>query len=146
MGIRRQISGIDILLAIDPAGGTDYKFVVCLTTNSLERTTAVIDAASKCGPYYLPGVQSIQIPFTFNEVLDTDDMVEMSEEALHPLWANKTIVGWKYGPADPQGGDLTFTGIGFIGELKRSDPDNAVSSVSSTLYVQGAITMTKTGS
>ena len=146
MGIRRQISGIDILLAIDPLGGTAYKYVVCLTTNSLDRTTSIIDAASKCGPYYLPGVQSIQIPFTFNEVLDVDTGVEVSEEQLHPLWANKTIVSWKYGPAAPQGGDISFTGIGFLGELKRTDGDNTVSSVTSTLYVQGAITMTKTGS
>ena len=143
MGTRRQISGKDILLKIDPAGGTNYDLVVCLTTQSLERTTSVIDAASKCGPYKLPGAQAIQIPFTFNDVLSASNG-EVSETALHPLWAASTVISFYYGPATPAGGDVVYTGKGFIGELKRSDPFNAQSSTSSTLEVQGTITQTVT--
>ena len=145
MGLRRQISGIDILLQIDPAGGTNYYLIVCLTTNSLERTTTVIDAASKCGPYKVPGVQSIQIPFTFNDVLDTNNG-EVSEQALHLLWQNKTVISWKYGPSTPAAGDVTYSGKGFLGDLKRTDAQSSVSSSSCTIEVQNAITQLVTGS
>jgi hypothetical protein len=145
MGTRREISGNDILLSIDPDGGTNYKLLVCLTSNSLERTTNVIDAASKCGPNKLPGVQDIKVPFTFYDVLDAD-AGEVSEDALHPLWANKTTISWKYGPAIPASGDVTYTGIGFIGSLNKADAQNSPSTITGTIEVKGTITQTITGS
>lgn len=137
--MEHKISGNDVLLYIDPDGGTNYKLIVCLTTNSLERTTNVIDAASKCGPDKLPGVQSIQIPFEFQQVLDTDNG-RVSEAALHPLWAAKTTIGWKFGEAVPGPGSVTYTGQAFIGELKTTAAQNAPTVTSSTLEVKGDIT------
>ncbi len=145
MGARREISGNDILLSIDPDGGTNYILVVCLTSNSLERTTNVIDAASKCGPNKLPGAQDIKVPFEFHDVLDTTN-AEISEEALHPLWANKTVIGWKFGKVTPDAGDVTYTGTGFIGSLNTSAALNAPVVTSSSIEVQGTITQTRTGS
>lgn len=142
---RRQISGIDILLQIDPLGGNNYDLVVCLTSNSLERTTTVIDAASKCGPEKLPGVQSIQIPFVFNDVLDVNSG-EISESDLHTLWQNKTVFSWKYGKVTPVAGDVSYTGTGFLSDLKTTDAQNAASSTSGTIEVQGDIIQVKTGS
>lgn len=145
MGLRRQISGIDVLLQIDPLGGTNFDLVVCLTSNGLERTTSVIDAASKCGPEKLPGVSSIQVPFAFNDVLDANSG-EISEEALHDLWQNKTIITFKYGKLTPAAGDVTYTGTGFISELKSSAAQNAAASTTATIEVQGDVTKVKTGS
>lgn len=143
--MRREISGTDILLQIDPAGGTDFSLIVCLTTNGLERTTTVIDASSKCGPYYLPGVQAISIPFAFNDVFDVN-AGEISEQGLHPIWEAKTVISWKYGPLSPQPGDVSYTGIGFISDLKLSDAQNSASAVTATISVQGNITQVVTGS
>jgi hypothetical protein len=145
MGLRRQISGIDVLLQIDPLGGTNFDLVVCLTSNGLERTTSVIDAASKCGPEKLPGVRSIQVPFAFNDVLDANSG-EISEEALHDLWQNQTIITFKYGKLTPAAGDVTYTGTGFISELKSSAAQNAAASTTATIEVQGDVTKVKTGS
>lgn len=142
---RREISGNDILLQIDPAGGVQYSLVVCLTTNSLERTTQVIDAGSKCGPSKLPGVRSIQVPFTFNDVLDANSG-EISEGDLHNLWQSQTIISWKYGKVTPVAGDVSYTGVGFIGELKSSAAQNSAATTSSTIEVQGDITQIVTGS
>lgn len=145
MGARREISGNDILLQIDPLGGTTFDLIVCLTSNSLERTTQVIDAGSKCGPSKLPGVQSITLPFAFNDVLDVATG-EISEEDLHDLWANKTIFTWKFGVVTPKAGDVTYTGKGFLGSLSIVAAMNSSANSTSTIEVQGSITKVKTGS
>ena len=145
MGARREISGNDIVLRIDPDGGTNYDLLVCLTSNSLERTTQVIDAGSKCGPSKLPGVQSIQVPFTFIDVLDTNNG-EISEGALHPLWANKTIITFSYGKVSAAAGDVTYTGTAFIGDLKSTAAQNAPATTTGTLEVQGTILQVITAS
>jgi hypothetical protein len=145
MGIRRQIAGSDIILAIDPNGGTNYYLVVCLTSNSLERTTAVIDAGSKCGPELLPGVQSISMPFAFNDVFDTNNG-EISESALHPLWASSATISWKFGPLVAAEGDCTYTGLGYISDLKTTAANNQQVQTTATISVQGSITQTITAS
>jgi hypothetical protein len=145
MGLRRQISGIDILLQIDPLGGTNFDLIVCLTSNSLERTTTVINAASKCGPEKLPGVRSIQVPFAFNDVLDVNTG-EISESDLHALWVNQTVFSFKYGKLTPAAGDVTYTGKGFLSDLKSSAAQNAAASTTGTIEVQGDVTQVKTGS
>jgi hypothetical protein len=145
MGLRRQISGIDVLLQIDPLGGVSYDLVVCLTSNSLERTTTVIDAASKCGPEKLPGVRSIQIPFAFNDVLDANSG-EISESDLHELWQSQKIISFKYGKLTPEAGDVTYTGTGFISDLKSVAAQNSASASTCTIEVQGDLVQVKTGS
>ena len=59
----RKVAGDDVLLFIDPAGGTTYELVVCLTSNSFKIANAIIDAKSKCGPDNLPGVQTFEVTF-----------------------------------------------------------------------------------
>lgn len=145
MGTRRQIAGKDIILAIDPAAGTNYDLIVCLTSNSLERTTAVIDAGSKCGPELLPGIQSITMPFAFNDVFDTANG-EISESALHPLWASSQTISWKFGPVTPVAGDVTYTGLGYISDLKTTAANNQQVQTTGTISVQGNITQTITAS
>lgn len=145
MATRREISGNDILLFIDPLKGTNYTLVVCLTSNSLERTTNEIDASSKCGPNLLPGTQQIKVPFEFHDVWDVNSG-EISEGDLHTLWANKTIVSWKFGRATPTATDVTYTGVGFIGSLNTVAAQNAPVVTSSSIAVQGGITQTITGS
>lgn len=144
-GVRREISGNDIVLSIDPSGGTDYTLLVCLTSNSLERTTNEIDASSKCGPNLLPGTQTIKVPFEFHDVLNTT-IDEISEQALHPLWAAKTIITWKFGPISPSVGDVSYTGTGFIGTLNTVAAQNSPVVTSGSLAVQGSITQIVTGS
>lgn len=145
MGTRRPAQGSDIVLAIDPAAGTNYILIVCLTSNSLERTTAVIDAGSKCGPSLLPGVQTISLPFTFNDMFDTANG-EISEEALHPLWASSQTITWKFGKLIPAAGDVTYTGAGYISDLKTTAALNQPVQTTGTVSVQGSITQTRTGS
>lgn len=145
MGIERQMTGKDIILAIDPNGGTNYDLVVCLTSNSLERTTAVIDAGSKCGPSLLPGVQTITMPFTFNDVWDTINGT-ISEAPLHKLWESSATISWLFGKLSPVEGDVTYTGRGYISDLKTTAALNQQVQTTGTISVQGNITQTITAS
>ena len=112
----RKINGKDILLFIDPAGGTSYKTVICLTDNSKKLATAIVDAASKCGPDSSPGAQTITVDFT-GQVVVLPDVGQVAEADLFPLWQNSTVIGWKMGTATPVVGDVTYTGSGFISDL-----------------------------
>lgn len=145
MGLRREISGNDILLFIDPLGGTNYNLIVCLTSNSINRTTNQIDASSKCGASILPGTQTITVPFEFHDVWDTANG-EFSEADLHPLWALKTTFSWKYGLAIPTEGSVAYTGVGFLANLNIVAAQNTAVTSSAEIAVQGAITQVKTGS
>lgn len=135
---QRKVIGKDILLFIDPAGATDYKTLVCLTSNSLKRTTSIIDAASKCGPDSQPGAQTISADFTGQVVVDPDTG-KISEADLHDLWADSTTVGWKIAPAVPENGDVIYSGAGFISDLSDTFDMNGAT-FTGTLAVSGAIT------
>ena len=145
MGIRREISGNDILLSIDPLAGTNYTLLVCLNSNSLESTTSVIDAGSKCGPNKLAGTIDNKIALEVIDVLDTTNS-ELSSEALFELQQAKQIVSWKYGKVTPAAGDVTYTGTGFIASWKNNANKNSPVTTTCDLEIQGNIVKTRTGS
>ena len=145
MGIRREISGNDSLLSIDPLAGTNYTLLVCLNSNSLESTTSVIDAGSKCGPNKLAGTIDNKIALEVIDVLDTTNS-ELSSEALFELQQAKQIVSWKYGKVTPAAGDVTYTGTGFIASWKNNANKNSPVTTTCDLEIQGNIVKTRTGS
>jgi hypothetical protein len=137
---QRKVIGKDILLFIDPNGGTQYETLVCLTSNGLNRTTSITDAASKCGPDSQPGSQTISIPFSGQIAVDPD-AGKASEGDLHGLWADSTQIGWKIGPAIPIDGDVIYEGKGFISDLSSTQDMNGAT-FTSTIAVSGAVTKT----
>ena len=58
-----KVQGGNMLLFIDPTGGTNYDTVVCLTSVSSTMSVQPIDASSACGPDKAPG--SIDISYSF---------------------------------------------------------------------------------
>ncbi len=145
MGARREISGNTILLSIDPNNGTDYKLVVCLTSNSLNFATNQIDASSKCGPSILPGTQTFTAPFEFHDVLDTTNS-EISAEALYALLISKATFSWRWGAAIPAAGDVVWTGNGFLATLNLVAAQNTPVTGSGEIAIQGIPLAVKTGS
>lgn len=132
----RKVAGKDVLLFIDPAGGTNYALVVCLTQNSLNRTASQIDNATKCGPDLGPGAQSATVDFTGVVVYGNDDATRITEAQLNAAWETGATVGWKMGTATPVAGDAVYTGTGFIADLK-ADYSMTGATFSGTIGVQG---------
>ena len=136
-----QLSGASILLYIDPAGGTNYDTVVCLTSQSWSGTTNVIDATSKCGPNTLPGTQTNSVSFEGQHMYDPIAGT-LSGASLFDLWQNKTTIGWKIAPAIPVTGDEVLSSTGFISELSKSYGIADPSTFTGTLSIYGATTQT----
>ena len=67
-----EVSGSDILLAIDPALGTNWATIVCLTSNGINISTDTINSSSKCGTSSSPGTQTMDVPFEGNYMKNPD--------------------------------------------------------------------------
>lgn len=117
-----EVSGSDILLFIDPLGGTAYDTLVCLTSNSITGSTDTINSSSKCGTSSSPGTQTNDVSFEGNYMKDLDGG-NISGADLWDLWKNKTNFSWKMGPVVPVPGDDTYYGTGFLSTLTLTFPD-----------------------
>ena len=136
----RKISGNDVLLYLGTDGIT-YDTIVCLTSQSVTRATTEIDANTKCGPDKLPGVQTNDISFEGQIMLDPDSGT-VSTDQLDDYWRNKTTVYWKMGKAVPVTGDVTYYGTGFISQLDETYGQDAPSTFSGKIAPYGIINKT----
>lgn len=124
-------------LFIDPAGGTDYSSLVCLTSFKFPRKVNVINADSMCGPDKRPG----QLDFgdiTFDgQTFLIPDTGKISSVDLDALLVNKTTIGWKIAPAVTTPGSESWYGSGFISGLDNNYSLDKVGEFSGSLGVYG---------
>ena len=139
----RQISADSILLFIDPAAGTDYSLVVCLENQSMANSSDEIDATSKCGQAVLPGKKKSTIDFSGFRVLDPDTD-RISEDDLFDLWKSQTQISFKYGPAVPVSGDISYTGKGYLIKYDLEDSLSSAGKFSATISLTGDPVQTTT--
>lgn len=136
-----KVSGGTMLLFIDPAGGTDYDTVVCLTSVGKSNTVNVIDASSACGPDKSPG--TIEISYSFEgQHLQDPATGKISGTSLLQLLRNKTTIGWKIAPETPVTGDEIEEGTGYLSELSSTYGYDAVGTFTGALQPYGEPTIT----
>lgn len=129
--------GKKYVFLIDPANGTNYGLIVCLTDNSFNLTANVIDASSKCGTYKFNGVKDRTIEITGNMIM-TPDSGHYSEADLHTLFENDTPFGWLFGPETPEAGDTYYTGVdAIISNLGISAPNEGAVTFTATVQLNG---------
>lgn len=136
-----KISGNDVLLFIDTSGVspyTNYNAVVCLTSQSVTRTTNEIDAKSKCGPDKLPGTQDNGITFEGQVMLDPA-AGRISSDDIDDAWRNRVTIGYKVGKVTPGIGDITYYGTGFISKFDEVFGQDAPSTFSGAIAPYGLI-------
>jgi hypothetical protein len=106
-----KVSARDYLLFADLAGGTSFKPVACLTSNSFTSTLNTIDATSKCGDQFQPGPaynQSFKCEgFAIDE---TGTPSKDSYQQLYTAHAAGTTFTIKMGKAVPTSGDVYYGG------------------------------------
>lgn len=140
MADENVITGKEILVFLDPAGGTAFgKLIVCLNSNSFNRSASVIDATSKCGTKKLNGEKerSLEIEGNIVYIPGTD---AISEGDLNDLFEDDQEVGWKWARAIPEDGDDIYTGVGIISKLTASAPKDGVATFSATIEINGVPT------
>lgn len=135
-----KINGTDVLLFMGLDGIT-YNTVVCLTSETVDRTTNEIDAKSKCGPDKLPGTQDNGVSFE-GQVMADPSTGRISTDDMDDYWRNKTTIYWKVGKAVPVVGDVTYYGTGFIAKLSETFAQDAVATFSGAIGVYGVLSKT----
>lgn len=114
-----KVEGGNMLLFIDPDGGTDYEIVVCLTSVSKSDSVTVVDASSACGPDKSPGALELSYSFEGQHLQDPDGGA-ISGTDLRILLRGEQTIGWKIAPETPVDGDEIESGTGFLSELSST--------------------------
>jgi hypothetical protein len=130
-----KVQGGNMLLFIDPAGGTSYSMVVCLTNVGKKDSVAIVDAASACGPDKSPGVLDLSYSFEGQNLQDPSGTI--SGTSLRQLLRNKTTVGFMIAPDTPIVGDEIEEGTGYFSELSSSYAFNSVGTFTGSLQPYG---------
>lgn len=134
-----KITADTYFLFIDPAGGTSYDQVVCLTDFNYSGSTGVNDASTMCGPDQSAGDLSSTIGLNAAYMLDPATG-EITAPEIFTLWQDKSIFGWKIGKATPEAGDVTKTGQGFFSAYGETYQRGQPAGFSATIAVKGSIT------
>lgn len=122
------VNGRDIVIAIDPAAGTSYKLVVCLTSNTMTGQLSQLDATSKCGNQWVAG-QKFEQTITGEGFLidpDTGSPTNQGFPELFKLYTDRTQFTAKFGKASPTSGEATYSGPAFITNLEETAADDAL--------------------
>lgn len=136
-----KVAGGTMLLFIDPAGGTDYDTVVCLTSVSKSATVSVVDASSACGPDKSPGTVELSNSFEGQHLQDPDTG-KISGTSLRQLLLAKTTIGYKIAPESPVTGDEIEEGTAFLSELSSTYAFDSIGTFTGALNPFGQPTIT----
>lgn len=120
------VNGRDIVISIDPAGGTSYKLVVCLTSNTMTSRLTELDASSKCGNQWVAG-QKFDETITGEGFLidpDTGTPTNQGFPELYSLFTGRTQFTAKFGKASPTTGEATYSGPAFLTNLEEVAADD----------------------
>lgn len=136
-----KVAGGTMLLFIDPAGGTAYDTVVCLTSVSKSASVSVVDASSACGPDKSPGTIELSYGFEGQHLQDPASG-KISGTSLRQLLMDKTTVGWKIAPESPVAGDEIEVGTGYLSELSSTYAFDSVGTFTGTIQPYGTPVIT----
>lgn len=139
-----KVEGSNMLLFIDPDGGTDYEIVVCLTSVSKSDSVTVVDASSACGPDKSPGTVELSYAFEGQHLQDPDGGA-ISGTDLRILLRGEQTIGWKIAPETPVDGDEIESGTGFLSELSSTYAFDSVGTFTGTIQPYGIPTITIQG-
>ena len=131
-----KVNGGDMLLFIDPLGGTNYDTVVCLTSVGIKDSVQPVDASSACGPDKSPGAVDMSISFEGQHLQDPTTSIISGTDLRILLRAEQTI-GWLLSPVNPLPGDEIQSGTGYLSELSSTYAFDSVGTFSGTIQPYG---------
>lgn len=131
-----KVQGGNMLLFIDPLGGTDYSTVVCLTSVGTSDSVSVVDASSACGPDKSPGTLEISYSFEGQHLQDPTGG-QISGTDLRILLRSEATIGWMISPEVPEIGDEIQSGTGYLSELSSTYAFDSVGTFTGTIQPYG---------
>lgn len=131
-----KVQGSNMLLFIDPNGGTDYDIVVCLTSVGKADSITVVDASSACGPDKSPGTLELSYSFEGQHLQDPTTG-SISGTDLRILLRGEQTIGWMIAPETPVAGDEIESGTGYLSELSSTYSFDSVGTFTGTIQPYG---------
>jgi hypothetical protein len=139
-----KVQGSNMLLFIDPDGGTDYNIVVCLTSVGKSDSITVVDASSACGPDKSPG--TLELSYTFEGQHLQDPVTgSISGTDLRFLLRGEQTIGWMIAPETPVTGDEIESGTGYLSELSSTYSFDSVGTFTGTIQPYGTPSLSISG-
>lgn len=134
---QRDVTPKDRFIQIGDGGEPEtFLQVVCLTSESFNRTTSALEANTACGQKSQPGTKALSVDIAGTQVLNPD-VPTMSIEELDDLWKADTVFNAKLGPLLPAPGDVTRKFKAYITNLVDTTSfDNNFPSFTATLNIQ----------
>lgn len=136
-----KVQGGNMLLFIDPLGGTAYDTVVCLTSVSSSHSRNIIDASSSCGTEYITSTLDISYDFEGQHLQDPDSG-KISGTDLRTLIISDSVIGFKISPETPIEGDEIQEGTGHISDISSTYSFDSVGTFSASIKPQGVPSIT----
>lgn len=134
--MQNEINGTSIVVLIDVTGGTTYKLIVCLRSNSMITSITELDASAKCNPAgkWIAGSKIDQTVTGEGNVIDPDTGVPTNNgfPELYSALINGTVVGIKFGKVTPTTGDAIYTGTAIITKLDEVAPYDGITTFTFT--------------
>lgn len=129
-----EVNGRDIVVLIDPTDVGSYKAVVCLTSNTITNSLTELDASSKCGNKWVPGVKFEATVSGEGFLIDPDTGTPTNQgyPELYDLFDSRTVFPIKFGKATPTTGDAVYSGDAFITNLELVAADDELTTFSVT--------------
>jgi predicted secreted protein len=123
---QNEVNGRDMVVLIDPTDVGSFKSVVCLTSNSITNNLTELDASSKCGNKWVPGVKFDATLSGEGFFIDADSGAPTNQgyEQLYSLFKNRTIFPIYFGKAIPTTGDASYSGDAFVTNLELTAADD----------------------
>ena len=139
----RELQGKDFILFIDPAGGTAYNLVVCLTANNFNRSRNTSETSTFCGTKVSYGPEVLELGASGEVILDTT-AGRTSLEDLDVAFRDNDTIGWKMGEVTPTVGSVTYEGTGRISQLNLSNSAEGAATFEITIKPDATYTTTIT--
>jgi hypothetical protein len=136
-----NISGGTYWLYIDPAGGSNFSNIVCLTDHSFTINNTTSTRQTYCGTKSNPGDQTQSISLN-GEIMTDADTGDVSAPDIFSLVQNKTTFTWKISPETVGADDFVKTGSGYFSAYTENYTAADVAKFSATISVDGNVTQT----
>jgi hypothetical protein len=111
-----------------------------LEDNSYNVAANEIDANSKCGPDTAIGIIDTTLSLTGQVITDPTGS-QVTDFDIETVLRNATVIGWKFGKANPGEGDTVRSGTGVFTSLEVTAPQNDITKFTAELKATGTVTV-----
>lgn len=118
----------------------EYLMAVCSTTLTLNQTSNEIDASSKCGAYFLPGIIEGELSVTLQMLSDAADTGTIGAREIRQWFEDKINIDFRITDDIDTPVLEDLQGVIVITSMDQTWSSDEVASADFTFKIQGSVT------